>query len=100
MATAVRETKATARAKQRPHAAVSADAPLSDQQIAGIAEVLNRHGVDYVLVGGAASQLHGAPVDVRVAALRDVIRSKEAAGRPKDLAVLATLLDHLRKSSG
>jgi hypothetical protein len=33
---------------------------------------------------------------VRVAALADVIRSKEAAGRPKDLLVLPALRAHLR----
>ena len=32
---------------------------------------------------------------LRVAALADVIRSKQAAGRPKDLAVLPILLDTL-----
>jgi hypothetical protein len=34
-------------------------------------------------------------VDVRVADLADVIRSKEAAGRPKDVRVLPTLYRHL-----
>jgi hypothetical protein len=164
---------------------------MSDAQIAAVADCFNRHGVDYVLVGGAASQLHGAPVprtrdadvvpsrdganldrlaaalremqarlwagptepdglkmvfdrktlgqivgflnlltrwgpvdityrpegtdgyadlmrsavvirlldvEVRVAALQDVIRSKEAAGRAKDLAVLPELVRHLRRS--
>lgn len=192
MAKATRRAAAIERANRRPHAPPAEDAPLSDQQIAGIAEVLNRHAVEYVLVGGAAAQLHGAPiartrdadivpgraatnldrlagalrelearlwvgpdspqglamvfdrttlgavagflnlvtrfgpldvtyrpdgtdgyadlaraavvlrvldVDVRVAALRDVIRSKEAAGRPKDLAVLATLHEHLREQT-
>jgi len=163
---------------------------MSDAQIAAVVECLNRHGVRYVVVGGAASQLHGAPVertrdtdivpaknpanldrlavalremdarlwvgpgepegvemtfdrrslgqiegflnlitrhgpldityrpdgtdgypdlsrgvvvvpllDVRVpvAALRDVIRSKEAAGRAKDLATLPALIEHLRR---
>lgn len=37
-------------------------------------------------------------VDVPVAALRDVIRSKEAAGRAKDLSVLPKLIEHLRQS--
>lgn len=164
---------------------------MSDAQIAAIAECLNRFGVEYVVVGGAAAQLHGAPVertrdadivparaagnldrlagalqelaarlwvgpaepegveitfdrktlgqiagflnlitrhgplditcrpdgtdgypdlsrsavmvrlldiDVPVASLRDVIRSKEAAGRAKDLATLPALIAHLRRS--
>ncbi|MEX1009387.1 MAG: hypothetical protein WD271_16330 [Acidimicrobiia bacterium] len=162
---------------------------MSDEQIASLAECLNRHDVAYVIVGGAASQLHGAPVartrdadvvpardaknldrlsralreidarlwvgpdepagiaitldrttlaaidgflnlvtrygpvditfvpdgtggysdlvasavtvrlldvDVRIAALEDVIRSKEAAGREKDIAVLPDLIEFLR----
>ena len=164
--------------------------PMSDAQIAVVVECLNRHRVAYVVVGGAASQLHGAPVErnrdtdivpaknpqnldrlaaalcemdarlwvgpsepegvdmtfdrralgqieaflnlitrhgpldityrpagtdgyrdlargmvviplldvgVPVAALRDVIRSKEAAGRAKDLVTLPTLIEHLRR---
>jgi hypothetical protein len=164
--------------------------PMSDEQIAAIAECLNRHRVDYVMVGGGAAQLHGAPVmrtrdadvvpsmlaanldrladalremearlwvgrnepygvkmifdrgtlgqiegflnlvtnygpldltyspdgtdgyadlarsvvvvsllgvDVPVASLEDVIRSKEAAGRAKDIAVLPDLIEYLRK---
>jgi hypothetical protein len=39
------------------------------------------------LVHGSES-LHTGTFDVQVAALDDVIRSKEAAGRPKDIAVL------------
>lgn len=39
--------------------------------------------------------LRVADVEVRVADLADVIRSKEAAGRPKDLRVLPILYRHL-----
>jgi hypothetical protein len=38
-----------------------------------------------------------ADVEVRVADLADVIRSKEAAGRPKDLRILPALYRHLHK---
>jgi hypothetical protein len=38
-------------------------------------------------------------VVVKVAGLADVIESKRAAGRPKDLAVLGTLEDFLRRRS-
>jgi len=40
--------------------------------------------------------LRVADVEVRVADLADVIRSKEAAGRPKDLRVLPILYRHLQ----
>ena len=43
-------------------AEVAARDVMSDEQIATLAGCLNRHRVEYVLVGGAASQLHGAPV--------------------------------------
>lgn len=92
---------------------------------------LDRHRVQYVLIGGLAAVLHGSPlptldadicpstdpenlerlavpmtirgVTVRVAALEDVIRSKEAASRPKDqrsLPVLRQLLDEVRRRRG
>jgi len=179
-----RRTARAAKALARP------TVPMSDAQIAAVVECLNRHRVVYVVVGGAASQLHGAPVErtrdtdivpaknpqnldrlaaalremdarlwvgasdpegvdmtfdrralgqieaflnlitrhgpldityrpagtdgyrdlargmvviplldvgVPVAALRDVIRSKEAAGRAKDLVTLPTLIEHLRR---
>ncbi|HZU71206.1 MAG TPA: hypothetical protein VE990_00410 [Acidimicrobiales bacterium] len=35
---------------------------MSDEQIAAMAECLNRHGVDYILIGGGAALLHGAPI--------------------------------------
>ena len=163
---------------------------MSDEQIAAVAECLNRHEVEYVVVGGGAAQLHGAPVirtrdadvvpsnsgdnldrlaaalremdarvwvgpdepdglamafdrgtlgqiegflnlvtrfgpldvtyrpdgtggyadlaqsvvvvkllgvDVPIASLEDIIRSKEAAGRPKDIAVLPVLIEHSRR---
>ena len=35
-------------------------------------------------------------VDVPVASLEDIIRSKEAAGRAKDIAVLPILIEHSR----
>ena len=166
---------------------------MSDEQIAAVAECLNRHRVAYVIIGGAASQLHGVPVartrdadvvpardapnldrlaaalremdarlwvgphepaglamtfdratldaiegflnlvtrhgpvditfrpdgtdgypdlatsavsvrlldvDVPVAALEDVIRSKEAAGRDKDIATLPDLIEYLRERRG
>jgi hypothetical protein len=51
---------------------------------------LERHGVRYVLIGG-------------LAAVEDVIRSKEAANRPKDqraLPILRQLLDEIRRRGG
>jgi hypothetical protein len=48
------------------------------------------------LVRGSECLIIGT-VEVRVAALDDVIRSKEAAGRPKDIAVLPVLEQHARR---
>ena len=42
-----------------------------------LCSLLNDHGVEYVIVGGYALAFHGAP--------------RDAAGRPKDLADIATL---------
>jgi hypothetical protein len=191
MAATLRER--AARRKVRDQVAPPGAPTMSDEQIAGIVECLHRHSVAYVLVGGVASQLHGAPVprtrdtdvvpardaknldrlaaalrdldarlwvgpqepkgvamvfdrstlgaidgflnlvtrygpvdvtfrpdgtdgytdlasnaivvqlldtDVSVASLDDVIRSKEAAGRDKDIAVLPILIQHRRTLGG
>lgn len=37
--------------------------PISDEQVAAVCGTLIHHGVDYVVVGGIAAQLHGAPVE-------------------------------------
>lgn len=44
-----------------------------------------------------AVDVDGTPV--LLAALEDVARSKEAAGRPKDIMVLPVIWDHLRRKS-
>lgn len=61
---------------------------MSDEQIA--------KGYPDLVRGLVTVQLLDVPVPV--AALADVIRSKAAAGRPKDLAVLPELIAHLRRS--
>lgn len=48
----------------------------------------------YVELSGRAHRLRVDDVEVVVADLDDVIRSKEAAGRPKDLQVLPVLYRH------
>jgi hypothetical protein len=77
---------------------------------------LDRHGVKYVLIGGLAAVLHGSPLptldvdicpstdpdnlELLVAGLDDVIRSKQAANRPKDhrtLPVLLQLLEEIQR---
>ena len=35
---------------------------MSDAQIGAVVETMNRNGVRYVIIGGVASQLHGAPI--------------------------------------
>ncbi|HEX7671675.1 MAG TPA: hypothetical protein VF395_18910 [Polyangiaceae bacterium] len=74
-----------------------------------ILAALEQEGVKYVVIGGLAAILQGSPTLTQdlvvrarpleiaenlappIAALEDVIRSKEAANRPKDVAVLPTL---------
>ncbi len=53
-------------------------------------------GYDDVVRDAVTVDLRGVPV--RLASLADVIRSKEAAGRPKDRAALPVLRDLLRRS--
>lgn len=50
----------------------------------------------YVDLARRASSIVIGTVSVSVASLDDVIRSKEAAGRPKDIAVLPVLEQHAR----
>jgi hypothetical protein len=64
-------------------------APMSDGQIATVCGTLDRHDVEYVVVGGAAAQLHGAPT----ARTRDV---DVVPGRSADnLQRLAQALDEM-----
>lgn len=70
-------------------------APLQAEEIFAC---LKRHEVDYVVIGGLAAVLHGSPPEAP--SLEDVIRSKEAADRPKDqlaLPLLRRLLDEIAK---
>jgi len=55
---------------------------------------------DYGALVAESQMFVVAGIEVRVASLADVIRSKTAAGRPKDLAVLPTLhaLQELKRS--
>ncbi len=39
------------------------DTTMSDAQISAVVATMNRNGVHYVIIGGVASQLHGAPVE-------------------------------------
>jgi len=70
-------------------------------------EVLTRHGVEFVLIGGLVSAVHGSPlptadVDItpRVATLRAIIRSKETADREKDRRALPYLKALLEETGG
>jgi len=94
------------------------DSPLHQElNVVAIVAILEGHGVEYIVVGGYAATLHGeldltftpsgtqgypdlhrhaspfciGTVYVQVASLSDVIRSKTAAGRTKDLEALPEL---------
>ncbi len=66
------------------------------QRFGDLLRLLARHGVEHVVVDAAAAVLHGAPMTTFD--LEAVIESKEAAGRPKDLAALPLLRETLRLS--
>ena len=95
---AARELATVVRARAAEHAALRgrqrtdataharADVAMSDAQIAGVAECLNRHEVDYVFVGGGAAQRHGAPVMRTRDA--DVVPSKSDANLDRLAAAL------------
>lgn len=74
-------------AATRMATAVRSHTPMSDAQIGAVVGVMNRHGVRYVIVGGVASQLHGAPVertyDIDVVPDR-AVRNLDALGRALD----------------
>jgi hypothetical protein len=53
------------------------------------------NGFDDLLPGSLVADIAGTPA--RLAALSDIITSKEAAGRPKDLRVLGALTEFLLK---
>ena len=55
-------------------------------------------GYDDLLVNAQLVRVGG--VEVRIAGLADIIRSKEAAGRPKDIRRLPALYQHLRARGG
>ncbi|MEX1286555.1 MAG: hypothetical protein AB1Z57_01315 [Acidimicrobiia bacterium] len=59
-------------------------------------EPAGTHGYSTFIAGIALLDYRG--VAVPTADLADVARSKEAAGRAKDLMVLPAILDHLRRS--
>lgn len=72
--------------------------PISDAQVAAIASTLNRHDVDYIVIGGIASQLHGAQVE-RTADADIVVRRDD--GQLKGLSAALVELDaRLRVTDG
>lgn len=92
---------------------------IDDERIAAVCRVLHEHHVEFVIIGGVAARLHDtghATVDidicpssidenlerlaVPVASLADVVRSKRAAGRPKDIVALPALEARLRDQGG
>jgi len=99
LAAAARERLARERTRNHP---VDPEPPaFTVEQASRIVEVLNRHGVDYVVIGGFAAVLHGAPVpptrdlditperttanlDRLISALRDLAAKLRTLGGPPD----------------
>ena len=55
------------------------------------AAALARRQVDFVVVGGWAAEAQGYDMGYKTTDIADVIRSKQAANRPKDLRVIPLL---------
>ncbi len=58
-----------------------------------VVSALSSGKVEFIVVGAVSAVLQGAPIvtTVKVPAVPDLIRTKRAAGRPKDPAVLPVL---------
>ncbi len=76
-------------ARADPAAASRTPTALTDQQIAETIGCLNRHGVVYVVIGGAAVQSHGAPV--RRTTDIDIVPQPDAANIDRLVAALEEL---------
>ena len=61
---------------------------------AEILEVLNRHGVDFIVVGGVAAVLHGAPL---ITFDTDIVHSRDKANVLRLLQALAELEAYYRE---
>ena len=80
---------AARRARARPARVVVAPPPLSDEDAAAIFAVLDRHRVDYVVIGGMAAAMWGSDLPRTIDA--DITPSTDAA----NLARLAEALNDL-----
>jgi hypothetical protein len=63
----------------------------------GLLRVLLRHGVDFLIVGGVAAQLEGAPI---LTLDLDVLYEKSPGNLPRLLAALRELKAHYRDPAG
>ena len=80
---------------------------MPSQSFRRILELLEQHDVAYVVVGGVAAVLQGAPVTtidvgglkIRVLNLRALIEDKKALGREKDQVMLRLLEAVLRRQT-
>jgi len=76
------------------------------KELTEILKVLYDAHLEFVVIGGAAMHLQGSAyltgMEIAVLSLIGLIKSKEAAGRPKDLYVLAELkaLEQLKRKTG
>ena len=104
----VRDTALNRRRVGRFAAAVGAAAPIAVSPLSRTLTVVGgpvpvdaifeplSGGLSFASVKSRASPVELGGFLLRVASLEDVIRSKEAAGRPKDIAALPVLRDTLR----
>lgn len=94
----LRDRLAAQRASPSPGPQRRRPAPMTIEQVEAIVSVLDRHQVDYVMIGGIAAELHGAKI-ARSLDL-DVTPAASRANRERIAKALAELHATLRVPGG
>ena len=94
----LRDRLAAQRASPTPRPLPRLPAPMTIEQVEAIVSVLDRHEVDYVMIGGIAAELHGAKI-ARSLDL-DVTPAASPANRERIAKALAELHATLRVPGG